>query len=215
MVVVHQCKCSSSIILYHSVPLSTFHLWQALEHANNENHQLVWCHTTVCEREREKERSGKARVPHLSCQPSHSKELNQDEAHQLTAFKWVIASESLHSLVEEFEREMQECLEETANVPLSLIFIVCFFLSVLCFLMVPRASVRIRQRYCSRFPSFTPTCLFCYCNNAVFRQQCHYMPFPHTELQCFSCIVLWKPVLQKCRRAYMCCWKLLMFRLKM
>uniref|UniRef100_A0A673I067 Uncharacterized protein n=1 Tax=Sinocyclocheilus rhinocerous TaxID=307959 RepID=A0A673I067_9TELE len=58
-------------------------------------------------------------------QPSHSKELDQDEAHQLTAFKWVIASESLCGLVEEFEREIQECLEEAASVPLSLAHFHC------------------------------------------------------------------------------------------
>lgn len=68
MVVVHQCKCSSSVILNRSIPLSVFHLQQAPDHANNGNHQLVLCQTAVCVRDRERERSGKAQVPHISCQ---------------------------------------------------------------------------------------------------------------------------------------------------
>lgn len=89
-------------------------------------------------------------------QPSHSKELNQDTGHQVTAFKCVIASEPPSGLVEELEREIQESVEETANVPLSLIFIVCFFLSACSFLMVPQASLRIPQQYLSVFfPSLT------------------------------------------------------------
>ncbi len=171
MVVVHQCKCSSSVILYRSIPLSVFHLSQAPEHANNENHQLVWC---VCVWERAREREvweSPGPSPKLSdiTQPSHRKELNQDEAHQLTAFKWVIASESLHGLVEEFEREIQECLEETASAHFH-----CLFLPLSPVLSHGSSSFcENAAEYLSRFPSFTPTCLFCYCNNAVFRQQCH------------------------------------------
>lgn len=158
MVVVHQCKCSSSVILNQSIPLSAFSLWQAPEHANNENHQLVWY---VCERER----SGKARVsqPKLSdvTQPSHSNELNQDEEHQLTAFKWVIASE--------FERETWECLEETASAHFH-----CLFLPLSPVLSHGSSNFGENAAGSSLSLSIThPHLSFCYCNNAVFRQQCH------------------------------------------
>lgn len=113
----------------------------------------------VCEREREIwESPGPSHKLSDVSQPSHGKELNQDTGHQVTAFKWVIASESPSGLVEELEREIQESVEETANIPLSLIFIVCFFLSARSFLMVPQASVRIPQQYISLsvfFPSLT------------------------------------------------------------
>ncbi len=65
---VHRCKCSSSVILYRSIPLSVSHLSQA------PSIQIMRTISRLCvcvwerEREREKERSGKARVPHLSCQ---------------------------------------------------------------------------------------------------------------------------------------------------
>lgn len=82
----------------------------------------------ICERER----SGKAQVPHLSCQTSgfswrgtQSRSRAPGDSIQM-GYCIRVSQRPCGGL----ERETQESVEETANIPLSLFFLFCYFLKL-------------------------------------------------------------------------------------